>query len=382
MKAKHLIGSIILLWIIWFIFLDAFISRKKAKLALIPPIEKTIQIEEKEQEQQDKKEEITKEKDEEQLIENSIEWIEKINIEEIERTKEKEWIKFETDNTVKITNKNWKELFIKFYYDDREATEDLHWNEDIDKTNTAFLKELNTTWNWEKDEELNTNFKNFFISNEITNHIDEKLLNFFIKFSYDIFNNINDHLLSENSYNLSIVVKDNSKKGRRWGFNELSITSWQLNLYINKKLRVLPYTNEWKSVFIHEMWHFIDLVLIKDVELRKKLEKESFYSLCREKKVDKITMKNECDKLSMFSWYSKTDMYEDFAESFLTYILFYDKLSTTDLNNFPILKKKLMFLRHIISPLKQYNYTINEEWLNSILFWENYAFYKLEEVFN
>jgi hypothetical protein len=54
-------------------------------------------------------------------------------------------------------------------------------------------------------------------------------------------------------------------------------------------------------------------------------------------------------------------MYEDFAESFLTYILFYDKLSTTDLSNFPILKKKLMFLRHIISPLKQYNYTINEE---------------------
>lgn len=372
MKAKHLIGFILLCWIIWFIFLDAFINKKKEQLLL----EQNKKIET----IQEVKEPIIPPENSDVLVEQVIDDIQLVPEKtEVQENKVK-GIKFEEDNTIKITNTNGKELSIKFYYDDRGDVDDLHGNNYVDKSNTAFLKELNSAW---EKESFVPGFQSLFFSSEVTEHISEELLNFMIKFSYDIFDNINVDYLDKNNYELAVVIKDNpNKKGKRWGFSELSDTSWQLNLYINNTIRTLPYSNEWKNIFIHEMWHFVDLVLMKDVTERKSLDKGSFYSLCWIKdKENKIIMKEECDKLSMFSWYAKSDMYEDFAESFLTYILFYNELSKKDLTNFPILKRKLILLRNVLPPLEKYQHSISDENLDSILFGEHYAFYKLEEVF-
>lgn len=101
------------------------------------------------------------------------------------------------------------------------------------------------------------------------------------------------------------------------------------------------------SVFIHEYWHFFDLVL-----LSPKYRKE-FYDLSWE---SSNVIKTWIKSSSFVSWYAMTNKYEDFAETFL-YFVMHNKAFEKRAFNDDILKKKYDFFSKRVFKNGQFNNT-------------------------
>lgn len=88
--------------------------------------------------------------------------------------------------------------------------------------------------------------------------------------------------------------------------------SWYKIMYIKDKI---------KKIFIHEIWHYISFYIDKN--------SDQFYSICFEwKKYEN----NICSKNDFISTYSKTNHFEDYAETFL-YWYFYKKQESKNYSN-------------------------------------------------
>lgn len=96
-------------------------------------------------------------------------------------------------------------------------------------------------------------------------------------------------------------------------------------------------TNEILSVFIHELGHYFDIIYLEKQVLYD--VSDLFYTLSW---VDINIMKAGREKKDFVSGYAMTNKYEDFAESFIYYILFNDDFRQKA-NDSEILQKKYEF---------------------------------------
>jgi len=133
------------------------------------------------------------------------------------------------------------------------------------------------------------------------------------------------------------------------------------NIYFDFKK--IDTNKEFKRVMIHEMWHIFDLGYLKSKEKKvlsnfndwtQKIYADDpsveFYSLCFK---DEYELNWNCKKEDFASKYWQTDVFEDFAESFLLYIENNDSFKLMA-NESRIMKKKYNFL-------KKYFWEINTE---------------------
>ena len=138
--------------------------------------------------------------------------------------------------------------------------------------------------------------------------------------------------------NLKIFLTEN-KVDRRWKMYNKSI-----ELYWAKE----ETKTEYISVFIHELWHYIDIYFLEKkvfIDISNK-----FYDISWE--TTKVKKENQEAK-DFVSWYSMTNKYEDFSESFTYYILHNkDFLENTKKSN--ILKQKYDFFSTYIFKNKEF----------------------------
>ena len=118
-------------------------------------------------------------------------------------------------------------------------------------------------------------------------------------------------IISKNIFNEKIstlkidLIKE--KIDRRWKMNKKEIKLFWANE--DKK-------TEYISIFIHEFWHYIDLYFLEKkvyLDISTKFYNISWAST-KIKKINQVSS-------DFVSWYSMTNKYEDFAESFTYYIL-------------------------------------------------------------
>lgn len=111
------------------------------------------------------------------------------------------------------------------------------------------------------------------------------------------------------------------------------------------------------SVAIHEFWHFYDLYILK-----KNVFKDisyDFYNISWEKA---DVLKSGSNKNDFVSWYSMTNRYEDFAESFNFYIL-HNKEFEKRAKKSDKLQKKYDFFKNYVFIKNEFitdKYSINE----------------------
>jgi len=158
-----------------------------------------------------------------------------------------------------------------------------------------------------------------FLKNNINNFLENKIFKTKIK-------------------NLIIDLYEN-KEDRRWNMYQKHI-----RLYWIKKEK----ENEYLAVFIHELWHYIDLYFF---------EKKVFFDISD--KFYEISWKNTKTKLKwqntkdFVSGYAMTNKYEDFAESFTFYIL-HNKEFLIKSENSKILKRKYDFFSNYLFKNKEF----------------------------
>ena len=90
--------------------------------------------------------------------------------------------------------------------------------------------------------------------------------------------------------------------------------NWRVKLY----WILLMEDPELVSVFIHELWHYIDIYSLNNINLSIKDPSYYFYDIAWD---STKTIKSSMTMQDFVSWYSMTNKYEDFAESFAYYIL-------------------------------------------------------------
>lgn len=339
-------------------------------------------------------------------------------------------IEFPEENKVIFTNKENKKLFLTFEYQDHtyedniiNTLNDSHWTFDL----TPYDNE--NPWTWEsyqkameklkkekeekelikllekkeiepkKEENIRTNSKYTIIgknkfptfSKNIKKHIDGEQLDFMIKFVNYIWNNIYaEHFASDiEEYTLKVVLKKINKDYRKdAGFTELSLSDGLMNLYLREQDNKIPSWTRFQNVFIHEMGHFVDLIVLKDLDKRKSLSPEikdsNFYAICWEQAMTKYIVKEECYKKpwTMVSWYAEdVDYYEDFAETFLSYIRFKNQFNAYLLKypeaNLDILKQKFAFMEKLLPFDEEFEMKVAPSGLKKILNWEYYSFYNI-----
>lgn len=111
------------------------------------------------------------------------------------------------------------------------------------------------------------------------------------------------------------------------------------------------------SVFIHELWHYIDIYSLNNINLSIKDPSYYFYDITWD---GAKTIKSSMTMQDFVSWYSMTNKYEDFAESFVYYILHNnDFLEKTKKSN--ILLEKYNFF---------WKYLFKNDEFKSIDFWK------------
>jgi hypothetical protein len=111
---------------------------------------------------------------------------------------------------------------------------------------------------------------------------------------------------------------------------------------------------EFRNVFIHEMAHTIDLGFLNTPSENKSPFKDngkfishldkstSFYGICW-----KNEEQSKCQRDDFISGYAMTNIFEDFAESFLFYVNYHDTFISMAEKN-PLLRAKYQFLHHTI----------------------------------
>ncbi len=170
---------------------------------------------------------------------------------------------------------------------------------------------------------------------KIRNHI--KNISFFVTSSY-FFNKIED---------LTVEF-----------YKDLIDVRWKMK---NKKIKLFWPIKMWKeellSVFIHELWHYIDLYFFNNTRFWD--TSNNFYKISwNSTKIMKKWQKG----WDFVSWYSMTNKYEDFAESFNYYILHNkDFLQKTKKSIF--LKEKYKFFRIYLFNRKEF--VLTDFWNNS-----------------
>ena len=114
---------------------------------------------------------------------------------------------------------------------------------------------------------------------------------------------------------------------------------------------------EFKRVFIHEIGHVVDLGALKETEKKQDsgfrdginiiYETDPsliFYQLCW---ITETSRNQNCDDLDFVSGYAQTDVFEDFAESYLLFLE--NNLSFQEMaKNSEIIKKKYDFLANVV----------------------------------
>ena len=156
---------------------------------------------------------------------------------------------------------------------------------------------------------------------------------------------LENNLFSEKLNYLKVILIE-EKIDRRWKMKNKSIELF----WAQKEI-----TSEYISVFIHELWHYIDLYF-----LEKKVFidiSDKFYKISWE--TTKVKKENQTVK-DFVSWYSMTNKYEDFSESFTYYIL-HNKDFLENTKKSPILKQKYDFFSNYLFKNKEFfNSKFNE----------------------
>lgn len=96
------------------------------------------------------------------------------------------------------------------------------------------------------------------------------------------------------------------------------------------------------KVFVHELWHIVDLYFLSNIWDYD--PSENFYNISR---VSYNTKKTWSRLNDFVSWYSLTNKYEDFAESFSFYIFHNEEFKKRAKDNF-VLQKKYNFFENYI----------------------------------
>lgn len=151
-------------------------------------------------------------------------------------------------------------------------------------------------------------------------------------------------------------VKSTTNIKRRW-------LAWSRSIYLNFDL--VDSDKEFERLLVHEVWHVIDLWYFESKEKKiatnfkdwtKKIYADDpsveFYSICWENE-EKQNWK--CSELDFPSKYWKTDVFEDFAESFLLYVKNNDsfKLMTEESE---VMKMKYKFFKKYFWKVKSWIY--------------------------
>lgn len=161
------------------------------------------------------------------------------------------------------------------------------------------IKAYEIQWMIEEQKEFNT-----LITKEINETLSWLYLDWILNKDHlkNIFDNI--YLIYNNNW------KYNSKMyewfirfDKNFNFKNIEINffpyQWNKILYIKDKI---------KKLLIHEIWHYISFYIDEN--------SDNFYSICFQ------WNKNNCDKNGFVSDYSKTNYYEDYAETFLYWYYF------------------------------------------------------------
>lgn len=117
-------------------------------------------------------------------------------------------------------------------------------------------------------------------------------------------------------------------------------------------------TQEILSVFIHELWHYFDIIYLEKQVLYD--VSDLFYTLSWS---DINIMKAGGEKKDFVSGYAMTNKYEDFAESFLYYILFNDDFRQKAVESEILQKKYDFFSRKIFrnDEFKKTNFRLTDK---------------------
>jgi len=116
--------------------------------------------------------------------------------------------------------------------------------------------------------------------------------------------------------------------------------------------------SELVSVFIHELWHYIDIYTLNNINLTIKDPSYYFYDIAWD---TTKTIKSSMTQQDFVSWYSMTNKYEDFAESFAYYILHNNDFLEKTKKSKILLKKYNFFWKYLFK---------NDEF-KSIDFWND-----------
>ncbi len=101
--------------------------------------------------------------------------------------------------------------------------------------------------------------------------------------------------------------------------------------------------DEFIAVFIHELWHYFDLYFLLEDSFMNDTSNKFYEISWNSTKV----MKQSAKPNDFVSWYSMTNKYEDFAESFTYYVL-HNKDFAEKAKKSNILMKKYVFFKHYV----------------------------------
>jgi hypothetical protein len=106
--------------------------------------------------------------------------------------------------------------------------------------------------------------------------------------------------------------------------------------------------SEFLSVLLHEFGHYYDIYSLPGTSFGDR--SNDFYDISWK---STTIMKSESDSSDFVSGYSMTNQYEDFAETYIYYILHNEDFIYRSLDN-PILTKKYNYIREFIFPKNQF----------------------------
>lgn len=129
------------------------------------------------------------------------------------------------------------------------------------------------------------------------------------------------------------ITIDKTRKDPRWQVtgNKL-IISWYMENNLSEAVKV----------FVHELWHIVDLhflSMVWDYDPSENFYNISWLSYNVKKKNAKLT--------DFVSWYALTNKYEDFAESFSFYVFHNEEFKRRALSNIVISRKYNFFKKYL-----------------------------------
>lgn len=143
--------------------------------------------------------------------------------------------------------------------------------------------------------------------------------------------NINSKMFFNKVTPLDVTI-DKTRKDPRWQ------VSWN-KLILSGNMTELK---ESIKVFVHELWHLVDLRFLPN--LWDYDPSENFYNISW---VSYNVKKKNSKLVDYISWYALTNKYEDFAESFTFYIFHNEEFKKKSLTNVIISRKYNFFKKYI-----------------------------------